>query len=129
MKKADGETETDPISFCFFKLSDCPTQSENKKGPMVDCGATTHMINDATKFKTVGKSFRPEDHKIELADGTKVSRMAKMRRDAEVYLLDNKGRQVKTRLRQALYIPSFPQNIFFGQISYSQWSRGQLQRR
>ena len=78
----------------------------------VDCGATTHMINDATKFKAVDKSFRPEDHMVKLADGSKVSGMAKMRRDAEVYLLDREGRQVKTRLRQALYIPTFPQNIF-----------------
>lgn len=112
MKKADGETEAEPTSFCFFKMSDCPIQRGNKKGLMVDCGATSHMINDATKFITVDKSFRPEDHMIELADGTKVSGMAKMRGQAEVYLLDSEGRQVKTRLKQALYIPSFPQNIF-----------------
>ena len=79
---------------------------------MVDCGATTHMINDPNKFMTVDESFRPEGHTIELADGTKVSGMAKMRGDAEVYLLDSEGRRVKTRLKQALYIPSFPQNIF-----------------
>ena len=111
MRKADGETEAESTSFCF-RMSDCPTQRGNKKGLMVDCGATTHMINDATKFKTVDKSFRPEDHMIELANGSKVSGMAKMRGDAEVYLLDSEGRQVKTRLKQALYIPSFPQNIF-----------------
>lgn len=93
-------------------MSDCQVQGENKKGLMVDCGATSHMINDATKFKTVDKSFRPEDHMIELADGTKVSGMAKMRGDAEVFLLDSEGRRVRTRLKQALYIPSFPQNIF-----------------
>lgn len=111
MKKAGGEPEAES-TFCFFRMSDCPTQSGNKKGLMVDCGATTHMINDATKFKTVDRSFRPEDHMIELADGTKVSGMAKMRGDAEVCLLDSEGRQVRTRLKQALYIPSFPQNIF-----------------
>ena len=98
MKKADGETETEPTSFCF-RMSDCPTQRGNKKGLMVDCGATTHMINDATKFKMVDKSFRPEDHMIELADGSQVSGMAKMRGDAEVYLLDSEGQQVKTRVR------------------------------
>lgn len=79
---------------------------------MVDCGATSHMINDTTKFKRIDKNFRPEDHMIELADGIKVTGMAKMRRYAEVYLLDSKGRLVKTRLKQALYIPTFPQNIF-----------------
>lgn len=66
---------------------------------MVDCGATTHMINDASKFKTVDKSFKPKNHVIELDDGSKVSGMAEMRGDAEVYLLDSKGRHVKTRLR------------------------------
>ena len=73
---------------------------------MVDCGATTHMINDPNKFMTVDESFQPEGHT------TKVSGMAKMRGDAEVCLLDSEGRQVRTRLKQALYIPSFPQNIF-----------------
>lgn len=62
VKKADDETEDQPTSFCFFKMSDCPTQKGYKKGLMVDCGATTHMINDATKFETVDKSFRPENH-------------------------------------------------------------------
>lgn len=38
--------------------------------------------------------------------------MAKIRGDAEVYLLDSEGRQVKTRLKKVLYIRSFPQNIF-----------------
>ena len=122
VKKADGETEAEPTSLCFFRMSDCPTQRGNKKGLMVDCGATTHMINDATKFKTVDESFRPEDHMIELADGSKVSGLVKMRGDAEVYLLDSEGRQVKTRLKQALYIPSFPQNILFSQSSDSQRS-------
>lgn len=112
VKKADGETEAEPTSFCFFKISDCTTLKGNKKGLMVDCGATSHMINDPNKFKTFDKNFRPEDHMIELADGTKVSGMAKMRGDAEIYLLDSEGQQVKTILRQALYIPSFPQNIF-----------------
>ena len=46
------ECVADPSSFCFFQLSDCPTQRGNKKGLMVDCGATTDMINDATKFKS-----------------------------------------------------------------------------
>lgn len=111
MKKADGETRQN-LHLSFFRMSDCPTQRGNKKGLMVDCGASAHMINDATKFKTVDKSFKPEDHMIELADGSKVSGMAKMRGDAEVYLLDSKGRHVKTRPKQALYMPSFPQNIF-----------------
>ncbi|KAL4005186.1 hypothetical protein ACER0C_004899 [Sarotherodon galilaeus] len=106
-----NKAEEKATSFCFFKMSDCPMQQE-KKSLLVDCGATTHMINDATKFKTVDKNFKPENHVIELADGTKVKGMAKMRGDAEIYILDSEGRQVKTRLKQALFVPSFPQNIF-----------------
>lgn len=106
-----NKAEEEATSFCFFKMSDCPMQQE-KKSLLVDCGATTHMINDATKFKTVDKNFKPENHVIELADGTKVKGMAKMRGDAEIYILDSEGRQVKTRLKQALFVPSFPQNIF-----------------
>lgn len=108
----DGETEEESTTFCFFQISDCPIQLGNKKGIMVDCGATSHMINDAKKFKMVDKSFRPKDHRVELADGTKVSGMAEMRGDAEIYLLDTEGWRVRMILKQALYIQLFPQNIF-----------------
>lgn len=56
---------------------------------MVYCGAKTHIINDATQFKTVDKSFKPKNHVIKLADRSKVSGMEKMRGDTEVYLLDS----------------------------------------
>lgn len=67
MKKADRETEADHTFFCF-RMS--PTQRGNMKGLMVDCGTIAHMINNATKCKTVDKSFRPEDYMIKLADGS-----------------------------------------------------------
>lgn len=69
------------------------------------------MVNHATKFK-MDKSFSPKDHVIKLADRSMVSDMAKMGRHAKIYLLDSEGRCVKTRLQQALYIPSLSQNIF-----------------
>ncbi len=79
---------------------------------MVDTGATSHIITDLEKFKWFDDEFQPEKHYIELADGTRATGVALRRGDAEVYMIDSAGHQVKTTLRNALYIPSYPQNIF-----------------
>lgn len=99
----------------FFKLIDnCgPTKrTVNTKGLMVDCGATSHMISDLKMFKTVDKDFEPENHVIELADGTKTTGVAKARGEAEISLVDSNGHKVTALLKKALYIPTFPQDIF-----------------
>ncbi len=47
-----------------------------------------------------------------MADGTRASNIALKRGDAEVLLQDASGNQVKAVLKNALYIPSYPQDIF-----------------
>lgn len=79
---------------------------------MVDCGATSHMISDFKKFKSIDKDFKPKNHVIELADGTKTTGVARARGEAEVFLVDSKGHKQRTLLKKALYIPTFPQDIF-----------------
>lgn len=37
---------------------------------LVDCDATTHIINNESKFSKFADKFIPEKHYIELADGT-----------------------------------------------------------
>lgn len=108
------DSSGDNRSYCFALVDgDGPSKgSVNTKGIMVDCGATSHMISDYTKFKTVDKTFKPENHVIELADGTKVSGVAKARGEAEIALMDSKGHKVTALLKNALYIPTFPQDIF-----------------
>lgn len=89
-----------------------PSDNVKKKGIMVDAGATSHIVNDIQKFKNFDSSFRPETHSVELADGTKCSGMAQQRGTAEVYFLDDTGRHHRAQLRNALYMPSYPCDIF-----------------
>ena len=49
---------------------------------------------------------------MELADGSRCTGVAKNRGDVEVWLLDSRGRLFRTTLRSALYIPTYPQDIF-----------------
>ena len=80
--------------------------------PLVDCGATTHIINDESKFSKFDDKFAPEKHYIELADGTRSNNVALKRGDVEITIMDTTGKCVNARLKNALYIPTYPQNIF-----------------
>ncbi|XP_037109280.1 uncharacterized protein LOC119123966 [Syngnathus acus] len=82
------------------------------KGIMVDGGATSHIVNDIQTFTSFDESFKPESHSVELADGTKCSGIAQRRGTAVIYLRDDAGRQQTAQLREALYMPSYPHNIF-----------------
>jgi hypothetical protein len=79
---------------------------------LVDCGATSHLLNDESMFVTEDKDFDPEKHFIELADGSKKSGLATKRGVAEVWVMNKGGQNVKIELHNALCVPSFPQNIF-----------------
>ena len=82
------------------------------KGIMVDGGATSHIVNDIRKFESFDDSFKPEAHTVELADGTKCSGIAQRRGTAVISLQDAAGRQHRAQLRDALYMPSYPHDIF-----------------
>ena len=92
-----------------------PRQSQVGREPdllLVDSGATDHIINDVSKFVSVDRSFEPKNYDIELADGTKSSGIAQMKGTAIVHILDEDGNARKTYLNNALFIPSYPKNIF-----------------
>ena len=38
---------------------------------LVECGSTAHIVTDKSKFTSFDHSFTPEQHYIELANGTK----------------------------------------------------------
>ena len=48
-------------------------------GLMVDCGATSHIVTDISKFKRFDDSFQAGTHCIELADGTRSKGVAERR--------------------------------------------------
>ena len=89
-----------------------PPVNVKMRGIMVDGGATSHLVNDIRMFKNFDDSFKPESHSVELADGTKCSGIAQGRGTAVIILRDNTGRQHTSQLREALYMPSYPHNIF-----------------
>ena len=79
---------------------------------LVDCGATAHILNDKSKFECFDKNFVPEDHFIELADGSRTNQVVKGKGKASVLLHDDKGINHKVVLENALYVPSYSQDIF-----------------
>ena len=97
-----------------FKVSDdglfFDTESEEKF--LVDCGATTHIVNTDLNFIKTDHSFKPEEHFIELADGSKANNIAKKRGTILISLLSSEGKVSKSKLENALYVPSFPQCNF-----------------
>lgn len=56
--------------------------------------------------------FSSQENCVELANGTRCKGVAEGRGDAEVLLMDSRKQKYKTMLKGALYILSFPQNIF-----------------
>lgn len=84
----------------------------NVRGLMVDCGATLHIVTDLAKFKRFDEEFQAETHCVELANSTRCKGVAERRGNPQVCLIDSRGRHLNTTLRQALYIPSYPQDIF-----------------
>ena len=79
---------------------------------LVDCGATTHIINDHSAFDSFDESFDSSKHSIELADSSKSVGIVKGRGHAKVKLSDTNGISHDVFLKDALYVPTFKQNIF-----------------
>ena len=79
---------------------------------LVDCGATTHIINDERKFSKFDASFQPEKHFIELANGEKRNNIALKRGEVNFTIMVTSGKCVKACLKSALFVPTFPHNIF-----------------
>ena len=94
-KKADiSETNSkDKVNF-YFKVELDPnieTVELENVNLLVDCGATTHIINDESKFIFFEKNFNPNDHYIELADGSRTNNVAMKKGTAKLYLQDTDG--------------------------------------
>jgi len=71
---SDGDN-SDFHSFAF-KVDAFNDDVSQANALLVDCGATTHVVTDASKFDYYDKQFNPEKHFIELADGTKANNIA-----------------------------------------------------
>ena len=79
---------------------------------LVDCGAKAHIVTDKSKFVRFDESFKPERHYIELANGEKTNNIALKRGEVKVHFTDINGKHVEAIMKNVLYVPSFPQDIF-----------------
>lgn len=94
------------------RVQEPPAHITKEKGLMVDTGATSHIITDIARFISFDDTFKPERHCVELADGTLCRGVAQSKGDAEVFLMDSTGQRRRATLKDALFIPSYPQDIF-----------------
>ena len=78
---------------------------------LVDTGATTHIVNDKKLFASFDNTFSPKKHFIELANGEK-GNVAEGKGDVKIKTFAKGGKLVEITLHNALYCPTYPQNIF-----------------
>ena len=114
-KKADiSETDSeDKVNF-YFKVGLDPnieTVELENVHLLADCGATTHIINDESKFVFFEKNFNPNDHYIGLADGSTTNNVIMEKGTAKLSLHDTNRNMHGIYLQNALYAPSYKQNI------------------
>lgn len=112
VKQAVDEEDHHTFAFKVEQVDDAPVGGVKMKGLMVDSGATKHIVTDIRKFEDFDSSFKPQSRILELADGERASGIALKRGTAKVRLRDSKGRIVDMMLMEALYVPSFSQDIF-----------------
>ena len=92
-----------------FRVSDSSGKGINGN-LLVDSGATSHIINDKSKFVTFDRNFDPNSHVIELADGSKAN-VVTGKGEAKVKLFDINGSSHDIILHNALYVPTYQQDI------------------
>ena len=107
---AEGENDSD-IKFAF-KVDTSGDTKSCVNSFLVDCGATTHVVTNDSCFTQLDNSFDPKKHYFELADGTKSINVALNKGTASVLMHTSKGKLVNAELKNALYVPSYPQSIF-----------------
>ena len=116
-KRKDGaklaaENREDSRTFVFGLKDKGNNQDRGEINPnlLIDTGATSHIITDRSMFLNFDEQFDPSNHFIELADGSKAN-VVVGRGNAKVKLYDINGSAQDVMLNNALYIPSYKQNI------------------
>ena len=101
----DASEET---TFVFKAQSFEPRKSNDL---LIDCGATAHIITCKDNFINFDNDFNPENHIIELADGSRQQGISNGRGEAVIYLKNSIGKTCRVILENALYMPTYKQNI------------------
>ena len=110
---AHSSSVSSNYSFTLNAFPETDSVNHCKTGKfLVDCGATSHIVNDRAFFQTFDKNFKPECHFIELANGQRSNEFAKAMGTAVFTVTDSNGKECTFTLNNALYVPQFPVNLF-----------------
>ena len=83
-------------SFTFKVSDDEMYLAVDNETFLVDCGATTHIVNEDENFIYVDPSFKPEEHFIELAD-------VYVSQPLGYEITDKEGKTLVWKLKKSLY--------------------------
>ena len=112
LQRKEQKLNNDSSNHSFiFTIKDEESRGEITPNLLLDTGATSHIINDKSKFVDFDRKFDPSTHFIELADGSRAN-VVLGKGNAKVKLFDVNGILQDVVLNNALYIPSYNQNIF-----------------
>lgn len=89
LKPTEDEEET-----FVLRVSEWKPQGTQHQGLLVDSGASAHIMTDEGAFR-FDETFRPKNHIMQLADGTRTSGSVQKKGDAQI----------------RLFIPGYPQII------------------
>ena len=106
-----------------FRITSGETGAFRCNSVLVDCGATAHIITNKKKFVRFDNTFNGDKHYMELADGTLTNSVAVKKGDAQITLQDMNGQLVNITLKNALLVPSYPQDIFSVQAATENGAR------
>ena len=109
---ANGDSSNNSFVFMVNQDNVNGVKNDHSDSFLVDCGATSHIVTNDACFINIDQNFNPNEHYIELADGSKSNNIALKRGEVRIFLQDNKGNLNNIILQNVLYIPSYPQNIF-----------------
>ena len=90
---------------------------------LVDCGETSHIVNDESMFLKFDDEFDADKHVIELADSTRCAGVVKGKGVATMFLTSSDGVQREIMLSDA-YVPSYKQSIFSVRAAVNPYSAG-----
>ena len=118
---SDDKSDKRDASFAFRVTVD-NFDSVRENSLLVDTGATAHILNDKSKLLKFDEDFKPENHYIELADGSRACGVVSAKGRAKIIRHDVEGVAHEVFLEGALYIPSYKQNIFSVQSAINKGS-------
>ena len=113
-KKCAGARVDGFSSFSSDKSAVVVSVSDSLNSILVDSGASRHIVTNKqnfTKLTEISKD-RSDEYIIELADGSRNTGMVKGMGVAYVVIHDADGNPKCIKLNDALYMPSYNQNIF-----------------